>query len=161
MSKKLHQCFQLPYVYNVKNTTQLLQDLNDIMFGYHTRLASFDITNMYTNIPTGTLLQTFESLCQTHIPCERTTHDLLKIPKLLLKQNYLRFQDSYVTQKEGLARIHDIMEIIYNTSKGRFMNTIKQYHIYSITQINIQINDKNTAKPNAIFKTLVQELPNR
>jgi hypothetical protein len=60
-----------------------------------------------------------------------------------------------------IAPIHDIMEIIYNTSKGRFMNTIEQYHIYRITQSNIQINDKNTVKPNAIFKTLVQELPSR
>jgi hypothetical protein len=72
-----------------------------------------------------------------------------------------KFALHLLENKRPIAPIHDIMEILYNTNKGRFMNTIEQYHIYRITQNNIQINDKNTVKPNAIFKTLILELPNR
>jgi hypothetical protein len=46
------------------------------------------------------------------------------------------------------------MEILYTTSKGRFMDTMEEFHIYKETQSNNQINDKNTVKPNAIFDVI-------
>ena len=36
------------------------------------------------------------------------------------------------------------------------MDTIERFHIYEITRENIQINDKNTSKPNAIFEMVVR-----
>jgi hypothetical protein len=41
------------------------------------------------------------------------------------------------------------------------MDTMEKYHIYKETQSNNQINDKNTAKPNIIFDTLVNENTSR
>jgi hypothetical protein len=48
------------------------------------------------------------------------------------------------------------MEILYRTNKGKLMDTVEKYHIYKDTQLNNQINDKNTIKPNIIFDTVVQ-----
>jgi hypothetical protein len=45
----------LPFSFNVKNSPQLIQDLTDLRFELQYRLCSFDISNMYTNIPTETL----------------------------------------------------------------------------------------------------------
>jgi hypothetical protein len=53
--KSLSKVISLPYAYNIKNTLQLINDLKEININPHTRLASFDISNMYTNIPTQDL----------------------------------------------------------------------------------------------------------
>jgi len=55
LARKLHTYISLPYCFNVKNTTHLIADLQEIPYDQNLRLASFDITNMYTNIPTQDL----------------------------------------------------------------------------------------------------------
>jgi hypothetical protein len=54
----LHTHTPLPHMFNVKNTSQLINDFTDIPYDHNLRLASFDITNIYTNIPTNELLNT-------------------------------------------------------------------------------------------------------
>jgi hypothetical protein len=50
-TKKVNQLAPLPHSFNVKNAQDLLNDLeNTPMLPYH-KLASLDITNLYTNIP--------------------------------------------------------------------------------------------------------------
>jgi hypothetical protein len=51
VSRTLHNYLQLPYTYNIQNSIQLMTDLKTIELNKDTRLCSFDITNMYTNIP--------------------------------------------------------------------------------------------------------------
>jgi hypothetical protein len=51
LSKTLHKYLQLPYTYNIQNSIQLMTDLKTLELNKDTRLCSFDITNMYTNIP--------------------------------------------------------------------------------------------------------------
>jgi len=51
-SEKIETYIPLPYVFNVKNTTQLIKDLTDIPFDPKLKLASFDITDVYSNIRT-------------------------------------------------------------------------------------------------------------
>jgi len=41
------------------------------------------------------------------------------------------------------------------------MDTMERYYIYKETYMNHQINDKNNAKPNVIFETLVNENTSR
>jgi hypothetical protein len=79
------------------------------------------------------------------------------------------FRDfKYATQKSRFAQhllekghsiwpIDSIMEILHPTNKGRPMDTIEKFHIYKITCDNIQINDKNTSKPKAIFGPIIRE----
>jgi hypothetical protein len=51
-SKILTQDIQLPHTFNITNTTQLMEELKTTPINTNTRICSFDITNMYTNIPT-------------------------------------------------------------------------------------------------------------
>jgi hypothetical protein len=53
------------------------------------------------------------------------------------------------------------MKILYKTSKGKLMDTMERYYIYEEACLDNQINDKNTAKPNIIFETLVHSNTNR
>ncbi|GFG35868.1 hypothetical protein Cfor_05241 [Coptotermes formosanus] len=47
----------LTYTYNVKNSAQQIEDLQDITCDNNLNLASFDTKNMYTNMPTSEVLQ--------------------------------------------------------------------------------------------------------
>jgi hypothetical protein len=57
----LKQHITLPDAFNIKNTPHLLNDLLTINIHQNYRLASLDISNMYTNIPTEELKHIIEN----------------------------------------------------------------------------------------------------
>jgi len=50
---KINQLILLPHVFNVKNTVHLIKLLKEIPLNADTKVASLDISNMYSNIPTA------------------------------------------------------------------------------------------------------------
>jgi hypothetical protein len=64
------------------------------------------------------------------------------------------FATHLIEQGHSIGPISDIMNIIYTTQKGKYMDTIENYHIYQQTKLQNQINDRNTVKLNAIFDFL-------
>jgi hypothetical protein len=75
--------------------------------------------------------------------------------------NKSKFAQHLLDNKHSIGPIEDIVEVLYRTNKGKLMDTMEKYHIYKETQLNNQINDKNTAKPNIIFDKLVHENTSR
>jgi len=61
--RKLTSYIPLPFAYNIKNTVQLMDDLIEIPQGQYMKFASFDISSMYSNIPTGDLMAVLNELC--------------------------------------------------------------------------------------------------
>ena len=53
------------------------------------------------------------------------------------------------------------MKVLYKTNKRKLTDTMESYYIYKETYMNNQINDKNTAKPNIIFETLIHNNTSR
>jgi len=53
-----------PFVYNVKNTVQLMNDLTEIPHGQNMKSASFDISSTYSNTPTTELMTILRELCK-------------------------------------------------------------------------------------------------
>ena len=51
------------------------------------------------------------------------------------------------------------MEVVHVTKKGKLIDTLECFHIYKETKVGNQINDRLTAKENAVFKTIIQEDP--
>jgi hypothetical protein len=103
LSEKLQHELQLPYAFNIKNSQHLLTELENIEGHNNLRLASFDITNMYTNIPTSKLPHIIEKVCKYQNTPRDTWKELTKIVKTILKQNYFNFENNTYTQPEGLA----------------------------------------------------------
>jgi len=61
-TEKIHCITPLPNAFNIKNTQDLLHNLNDTPLLPHHSLASLDITNLYSNIPvpeTKTILKDY------------------------------------------------------------------------------------------------------
>jgi hypothetical protein len=80
-----------------------MEELRQIPYDENIRLASFDVKNIYTNIPTSELPNILKLLCTQHGLSTTFTHELTKLTCLLLKQNYFSFQDNIFLQIQGLA----------------------------------------------------------
>ena len=77
----------LPYTYNVKNTTQLMKDLTEIPQGHCMKFASFDINNMYSNIPTSEITTILYEMCKKNDVEEKTTKDIMAIAQTIPSLN--------------------------------------------------------------------------
>jgi hypothetical protein len=93
----------LPYAFNTNNTVHLMEDLLQVNINQHTRFASFDITNMYTNIPTQQIPKILTLLYKQNVIDKQLSRDLIALTETIAQQNYFRFQDTIYTQTEGLA----------------------------------------------------------
>lgn len=101
--KQLQLHIPLPYAFNVQNTTHLIKDIAEIPYNNKIRLASFDITNMYTNIPTDVLLPIIDWTCHNNHIDENIKLDLIRLTKTILDQNCFHFNNTTFLQPEGLA----------------------------------------------------------
>ena len=93
----------LPSVYNVKNSVQLMKDLDYIPCPPDLRLASLNISNMYTNTPTNELLDIIENTCKNNDLEPTIRQEILHLTRLVVTQNYFKLQDKTYLQKNGLA----------------------------------------------------------
>jgi hypothetical protein len=58
---------------------------------------------MYTNIPTGKLIDIIDSLCYDHMINDKLREEIIKISKIIIQQNYFQFSNSFFIQDRGLA----------------------------------------------------------
>ena len=103
LSKTLNIYLQLPNAYNVRNSMQLMTDLKDIVINKDMKLCSFDIENMYTNIPKigikDIINKTLENL-GTETNIQKETMIMLNT---IMEQNYFQFEQENYKQVDGLA----------------------------------------------------------
>jgi hypothetical protein len=76
----------LSYAFNIKNSVHLMNELLKISYDQKIKLASFDITNTYSNVPTNEISQIIELMCnQQNINIE-LKQELMKLSQVLIKQ---------------------------------------------------------------------------
>jgi hypothetical protein len=91
LKEKLGLYIPLPYAFNIKNPTLLITDLNNIKIDPDLKFASFDINNMYSNIPTTELINIIAYACDQHNIPQNIKHELISLSDTLLAQNYFRY----------------------------------------------------------------------
>ena len=80
-----------------------MHDLQGIQFDNVLKFVLFDISNMYTNIPTNDLTGVIQHMC-THNDINITLkNELLQQCNNTLSQNYFQFGTHQYIQKQGLA----------------------------------------------------------
>ena len=67
------------------------------------KLISFDINNMYINIPTGELTNVIKQLCKHKTLDQKAHRELTRICNLVPSQNYFQYRDNQYIQTNGLA----------------------------------------------------------
>jgi hypothetical protein len=92
-----------PYAFNINNSIQLMTDLQKIPYNHNISFGSFDITNMYSNVPTSKLPQTINLVSDQIHTTKKFKREVINLTRTLLKQNYFQFQDHIYKHKEGLG----------------------------------------------------------
>jgi hypothetical protein len=171
LTKKLRTHIPLPYTFNVKNSVHLIEDLSNITFSSNLQLVSFDITNMYSNVPTDEVLQIFDFLCGQQIIEEKVRNDLRSLVKIVLEQNYFQFDNDFYSQEIGLAmgsptssifsesylqykECMDIFDILKRNNVIEYFRYVDDILIvYDKTHTNIEgvLNSFNNIMPTMIF----------
>lgn len=63
----------------------------DIPYDPNIKFASFDITNMYSDVPTNELLKIINIMCEKHGMNNRLQQKIMKISQIVIEQNYFQF----------------------------------------------------------------------
>jgi len=96
---KLHEHLNLKYQYNVKNSISLANDLTKLKIDENHRMITFDIADLYVNIPITETLAITKHLLSEHND-EHTTIQMLMLLETVLQQNYFSFQKKNIPTRE-------------------------------------------------------------
>jgi hypothetical protein len=103
VTRFLDNVLALSYSFNVKNSVQLISDLTKLPIDNHTRLCSFDISNMYTNIPTHEVSNLIQSiLIKQDVPLD-SVGQIRSLVEICIGQNYFQHECQFFKQTQGLA----------------------------------------------------------
>ena len=80
-----------------------MRDLSEIPFVPSLKIASLDISDIYTNIPNEDVINIISNLYVTHNFDKALPEDILTITRLIIAQNYFCFKRRTYVQKKGLA----------------------------------------------------------
>jgi hypothetical protein len=82
VTNTLKETLDLPFTYNIKNSSQLINNLNNII-NENTRICSFDIKDMYTNIPQQDTILIIHNILQNYN--ENVADDILNMLQIILQ----------------------------------------------------------------------------
>jgi hypothetical protein len=153
MTKFLKQIICLPNTFNIINTENFLTELKTLDINQYSRMCSFDIKNMYTNIPTEPLINIIKETLRKNDTGTQLTHEISLILNTIQNQNYFTHNNQIIHQKEGLpmgAPTSSILSEIYlqYLEHNYIINILSKFHIqyYSryVDDIFIMYNDNIT-----------------
>jgi hypothetical protein len=116
IDKILRSKIKLNNTYNVKNGYETILKLQQIKANSNTKMVSYDISNMYTNIPINKTIKIIKNTLEKQNENTNFIHNLITIIRNICKQNYFEFNNKYYSQPEGLpmgAPLSAIMSEIY------------------------------------------------
>jgi hypothetical protein len=155
----------------MRNSIHLMNDLQTIPISDSTTLASSDITDIYTNIPTGEIPGIISEICHNLTTPTQTTTEILTLTQIILDRNYFRFQNQTYKQTTGLAvgaptssvffepylqymehkTFHQILQNHKIIGYFRYVDDILMIFDQTTTDINQVLKEFNTATPSLQF----------
>ena len=101
-----------------ENSTSFVQTVRECSVTAVDRLMSFDVTNLFTQVPIADAFQVIEKkLSQDHSLLDRTAIPIpqqVELTELCLRSSYFQFQDKYYEQIEGAAMGSPLSPIVTN-----------------------------------------------
>jgi hypothetical protein len=96
LTKTLHHYLNSPYTYNVGNSNHLMTELKTIELNNYTRICSFDIENIYTNIPRKDVINIINNILENNTEIQfNVRNEIIYILKIVMEQNYFQFYQKY------------------------------------------------------------------
>jgi vacuolar-type H+-ATPase subunit D/Vma8 len=112
----------------MKSTLYLITDLQSLHINKNTRILSFGIPNIYTNIPIKRIVTIIQTLLKHHNTQQSTIKEIVNITNNILSHNYFEFNNDCYQQEEGLAMRVSSSAILVET----FLRFIECSNTYDI-----------------------------
>jgi hypothetical protein len=130
LAKLLQNHLQLPYTYNIQDSKTLMTELETIEMDKNSRICSFDIKNMYTNIPRTETANLIYNILKTNQNINDSNQkEILHTLDTIMEQSYFQFQQKCFKQTEGLAMGAPTSAILAETYiQNMEQNKFTQYH---------------------------------
>jgi hypothetical protein len=78
---------------------------HEIPYEKYLKLVFFDITKVYSNIPTKDVREIIDFIFNQDNFNEKLKHEIRKLSQVLIKQNYFQYHDIKYIQEESLAMV--------------------------------------------------------
>jgi len=136
-TEKIHRLIPLPNTFNIKNTQNLIQNLDDTPLLSCHSLASLDVTNMYSNIPIGETKTILTDTLRRELANPQAQQEILKWYDVITRQNYFTHNKDVITQYDGLPMGAPSSGLIAEM----FLQHTEHKHLPHITHKHKIIND--------------------
>ena len=125
LDKTIRQYITLTNNTSIKNNIDLVNKLQNIHVPHNSTLASFDITNLYTNIPIQETTEILEDLLKNNRTPETHIREIITLTNTITKQNYFTHNNKFYTQIDGVPMGSPISSILAEI----FIHHIEQKYI--------------------------------
>jgi hypothetical protein len=102
LAKKLNDCLNLENYYNVKISTTLANDLTKLKIHSNYKMITFDIKDLYVNIPIHETLDITENILLRHHE-KHTTDQIIALLHTILQQSYFSLGNLIFLPHKGIA----------------------------------------------------------
>ena len=117
--------------FSVKNSLHLIDSLKNLTIPYNAKLVSFDVKNLFTNIPVEEVTEIIERTLITNKTPPAVIIETLDLLKTCTDQNYFKFGESFFLQQTGLpmgSLLSPLLaEIFMNSFESNFLKTQNQF----------------------------------
>jgi len=87
---------------NVKNSISLAEDLTKLKINVNHKMMTYDIKDVYVNIPTEESLMITKSLLLKHSDAQ-VTKQIITLLEIILQQNYYSFENILYQPEKGVS----------------------------------------------------------
>lgn len=116
----------------ISSSKQMVDKLKELKINKDTRFMSIDCINMYTNIPVKDTIKIVKTKLIENNVSLNEVKEVTKLLKLVLGQNYFKFNNKVYTQKEGLAMGSPLSGLLANI----FINNIEKAIVRNVNDID-------------------------
>lgn len=88
--------------FSIKNSTELINKIQDISLPHNSKFISFDVTNLFTSIPPKETITLVDNLLTSNNVNPVIHADILTLLRVCMNQNYFHFNEEIYSCKDGL-----------------------------------------------------------
>ena len=102
-NKILLNLIELPYTYNVSNSSTLAMDLTKLRITPQHKCITLDVKDLYVNIPIKEILDIVNKHLRRNNIDKQTTEQCIGLLGVILNNSYFTFNNKYYTNNKGIA----------------------------------------------------------
>jgi len=103
INTRLQNMELLPNTYNIKNATEIAEEISKLHINQNMRLITLDIKDLYTNLPTQGIIRTIKFWLHRSINSNEENNQTISLLETIMEQNYFQYNGQYFKPLKAVA----------------------------------------------------------